>query len=182
MTVAYFSLSLNERFKTVDREEYNVISLEEIESIYDKYISILFGVAFRIVNDKAVAEEILKQTFLDIRQNYTDYDNSKQSRLQWMINITRKTARQKISFESFLQNHRNSDYLNNYRSNSNGNTDYDNSRLTIEQNMILDLVFFGGGKVNEIAKQLQMDETKVKRLLREALNHYREPIQETQWK
>ena len=169
------------RFKKVDKGEYKTISLEELEKVYDENISLLYGIAYTIVKDTTTADEILKQVFLAIRKNYSAGDESKQSRCIRLVNITRKIAQEIVSSQSSGQHHYSSVNLNAQKDNSSG-TSTNQSRMTDEQKKVFELIFLGGSNVSEVAKQIELDEIRIKQLLREAVSHYRPEIQETQWK
>ena len=164
------------------KEEYKE-SICDIEKMYDENISLLYGVACKIVRDGAKADEVLKQTFEYVRENYSDFDESKQSLALWLVNVTRKIAHKKNSFQSFSRNQDSSFHFNSGQNNLSALSGNGNSLISVEQKKeVLDLIFFGGGNVNEVACRLGIDEVKVKQLLREAISHYRKEIQETQWK
>ena len=60
--------------------------------LYDNYGPALFGVAFRIVRSKELAEQVLQDAFLKIWRNGASYDSKKGKLFTWMLNITRNTA------------------------------------------------------------------------------------------
>lgn len=40
-----------------------------LEEVYDKYAGLMYGCIYRLVSKKAIAEQILKQIFLDLHTN-----------------------------------------------------------------------------------------------------------------
>lgn len=61
--------------------------------LYDDYAPALLGVAFRMVNNKSVSEEILQDVFVKIWKHIDTYDESKGTLFTWMFNITRNTCK-----------------------------------------------------------------------------------------
>lgn len=75
--------------------------------LYDAYGSILFGVIFRIVNDRQDAENLLQDCFIKIWQNANRYDANKGRLATWLINIARNTAIDFTRSKFFSQKRRN---------------------------------------------------------------------------
>ncbi len=61
--------------------------------LYDDYAGSLLGVAFKIVNNKVVSEEILQDVFIKIWKHIDSYDATKGALFTWMLNITRNTCK-----------------------------------------------------------------------------------------
>ena len=57
--------------------------------LYDNYSSALFGLIFKMVNDKELAEDILQEAFVKIWNNFSNYDSIRGRLFTWMINLTR---------------------------------------------------------------------------------------------
>ena len=76
--------------------------------LYDSYASAVFGIIFRIVEDKKEAENLLQDCFVKIWQNIHRYDPEKGRLATWLFNIARNTAidftRSKY-FHQKLKNH-----------------------------------------------------------------------------
>jgi len=153
-----------------------------MEMIYNEFAPVLYGVILKITGNEGAAEDILKDTFLYISNHNSQFDESKENLSLWMIGIARKIAHLRISFEAFLKNQNTSTYVDKPleigKNLQSGTAVSENGLMTTKQRKVLDLIFFGGGKINEVAKTLCMDETEVKKLLREALNHYRKELQQ----
>jgi RNA polymerase sigma-70 factor (ECF subfamily) len=161
---------------------------EVIETLYDRFAGVLYGIILRTVKEESTATKLLEQTFIYIRNNYSEFDESKQNLSLWVISIARKIAQRKIPFPSYARNH-NSSYNVNHKATGElsvqgqaVNTTLEIADLmTSEERKVLDLVFFGGGKIKEVANHLGLNETKVKQLLRTAVDHYRKERREV-WK
>jgi len=69
--------------------------------IYDKYAPALYGVVPRIVRSKAIAEDMMQDSFLKIWKNGKQYDSSKGTLFTWLLNIARNTAIDKTRSANF---------------------------------------------------------------------------------
>ena len=72
-----------------------------LEALYDRYAAILMGVVLRIVKQRAVAEEIVQETFWRVWDKADSFDVSQGKFSTWMYSIGRRlaidhTRRQKI--------------------------------------------------------------------------------------
>lgn len=159
-----------------------------IEIFYDQFAPVVYGVILRIVKEEITAAELLKETFLYLLKNHSEFDESVQNLTQWVIGITRKIALQRISFLTYSRNHNSSNHVN--HTETGGlfeqaqvlKTTFDMTVLmTTEERKVLDLVFFGGGSIKEVANHLGITEIKVKQLLQTAVNHHRKERREV-WK
>lgn len=61
-------------------------------SFYDAYSSILFGLLLRILNNRAEAEEVLQEVFLQIWQQATSYDEARGRPFTWIVTLARSRA------------------------------------------------------------------------------------------
>jgi len=186
-------LSLSkEQNKSNDQEKFLKLlrtgDSQAMEMMYDQFAPALYGVAYRIVQDESIAEEILRDSFIHISQHHSDFDESKQNLCLWMINIVQRIAHKKISFAKFVEIRTPSNYVSKERidglskNSTISHSERDKTYLmTRAQREVLELVFLGGGKLNEVATYLGMDENKVKQLLGDAVNHYRKETQEVAW-
>ncbi len=60
--------------------------------LYDSYSAALFGIIYKIVDDKKETENLLQDCFVKIWQNITRYDPEKGKLSTWLFNIARNTA------------------------------------------------------------------------------------------
>jgi RNA polymerase sigma factor (sigma-70 family) len=63
-----------------------------VSALYDAYSKILFGVIFRVVRNKELAEEVLQDTFTKVWRNIDSYDTKKGRLYTWLVNIARNSA------------------------------------------------------------------------------------------
>lgn len=165
-------------------EEELVLALRQrekiaIEALYDMYSSSLFGVIVRIVNDTALAEDILQDTFVKIWNSFSSYSTEKGRLFTWMVNIARNLAIDKIRSKDFKNQGKNQDIENNVAFiDEQRNAVYKPELLGVkelveglkpEQKSILDLVYFKGYTHVEAADELGVPLGTVKTRLRMAI-------------
>lgn len=155
--------------------------------LYDNYSGALFGLIYKMVNDKELAEDILQEAFVKIWNNFTSYDNIKGRLFTWMINLTRNltidTLRSKgYKKQSKIRSDENS--VNNVSDNSNVAGKFDamgiRKQLTLlkgDQKQIIDLAYFGGLTQDEISKELGIPLGTVKTRMRAAILELRKILQ-----
>jgi len=65
---------------------------EAFSRLYDAVSSRLFGLVLRVVRDRAQAEEVTQDAFLDIWRHAARYDPDRGSALSWMLTIGHRKA------------------------------------------------------------------------------------------
>ena len=153
------------------------------EALYDMYSASLYGVILRIVNDEALAEDILQETFVKIWQSFSSYSSDKGRLFTWMVNIARNLSIDKIRSKDFKNQGKNQELENNVLSiDEQRNTVYQPELLGIkdlvstlkpEQKSILDLVYFKGYTHVEAAEELGVPLGTIKTRLRMAIQQLR---------
>lgn len=155
--------------------------------LYDNYSPALFGLIFKMVNDKELAEDILQEAFVKIWNNFSSYDNTKGRLFTWMLNLTRNltidTLRSKgYKKQTKIRSDENS--VNNLSDNSRSAERFDAmgiaKQLTLlksDQKQIIDLAYFGGFTQDEISKQLGIPLGTVKTRMRAAILELRKLLQ-----
>jgi RNA polymerase sigma-70 factor (ECF subfamily) len=152
---------------------------EGMEILYDNYSSALYGVIHRIIQDDAIAEDVLQETFLKIWNNFGQYDPGKGRLFTWMVNIARNMAIDKVRSKEFSQkqkNHPLSDSVSVVDFNSQAAYNPDTigikemvRQLEPEYRQIIDLLFFGGYTQSEAAEKLNIPLGTVKTRSRAAI-------------
>jgi RNA polymerase sigma factor (sigma-70 family) len=175
---------LSKKRKISLSEEELVLALRQrekiaIEALYDMYSSSLFGVIVRIVNDNALAEDILQDTFVKIWNSFSSYSTEKGRLFTWMVNIARNLSIDKIRSKDFKNQGKNQELENNVTFiDEQRNTAYKPELLGVkelveglkpEQKSILDLVYFKGYTHVEAADELGVPLGTVKTRLRMAI-------------
>lgn len=83
-TTLHIDHAFVERLRQQDRPAF--------ERLYDAYSPALYGIALRITNSSALAEDVMQDAFVKIWKNLTSFDVTKGTIFTWMLNITRNTA------------------------------------------------------------------------------------------
>ncbi len=71
------------------------------KALYDMYSGSLFGVICRILNDQALSEDILQETFLKIWRSIDHYEPEKGRLFTWMVNIARHQAIDRVRSKNY---------------------------------------------------------------------------------
>jgi RNA polymerase sigma-70 factor (ECF subfamily) len=67
-----------------------------ISLLYEHYGDTLYGVAFKVVRDEELAQDILQESFIKIWKKSDTYDSSKAKLFTWLFRITRNAAIDKL--------------------------------------------------------------------------------------
>ncbi|NAY92500.1 sigma-70 family RNA polymerase sigma factor [Muricauda sp. JGD-17] len=82
--------------------ERHIVSLlaekddKAISLLYENYGDTLFGVAYKVVKDEELAQDVLQESFIKIWKKADTYDASKAKLFTWLFRITRNTAIDKL--------------------------------------------------------------------------------------
>jgi RNA polymerase sigma-70 factor (ECF subfamily) len=155
--------------------------------LYDNYSGALFGLIYKMVNDKELAEDILQETFVKIWNNFSNYNSGKGRLFTWMINLTRNLTIDTLRSKGYKKQnkiHSDESSVNNYSDNANAAEKFDamgvRKQLTLlknDQKKIIDLAYFGGFTQEEISKQLGIPLGTVKTRMRAAILELRKILQ-----
>lgn len=148
-----------------------------LETIYDHFAPVLYGIALKMTKSEAKAEDVVKDAIVFIHKNGATFDESNQSISLWLINILHSFAGEKMHLVANFQNHKPLFFVDtNATDKSSINSplfknNYKREDLTNDiQKNILDLVLFGGKTINDVANLTGMDEIKIKKILHEAVS------------
>lgn len=173
-------------------EQELVLSLQQQDKqafsyLYDNYSPALFGLIFKMVNDKELAEDILQEAFVKIWNNFSNYDSVKGRLFTWMINITRNLTIDTLRSKSYKKQSKiysDENSVNNFSDNVNSAERFDaigiRKQLTMlknEQKELIDLAYFGGFTQDEISKKLGIPLGTVKTRMRAAIIELRKVLQ-----
>jgi len=67
-----------------------------ISLLYDNYADTLHGVAYKVVKDADLAQDVVQESFVKIWKKADSYDASKAKLFTWLFRITRNTAIDKL--------------------------------------------------------------------------------------
>lgn len=82
--------------------ERHIVSLlaekddKAISLLYENYGDTLFGVAYKVVKDEALAQDVLQESFIKIWKKADSYDASKAKLFTWLFRIVRNTSIDKL--------------------------------------------------------------------------------------
>src|SRR5215217_7655295 len=63
-----------------------------ISTLYDRYSRTVFGVGFKILGDRSLAEELVQEVFLKVWRSARTFDPSRGSFSTWLYRVTRSCA------------------------------------------------------------------------------------------
>jgi len=154
--------------------------------LYDNYSGALFGIIFKMLENKELAEDVLQEAFIKIWNNFSNYDSVKGRLFTWMLNITRNLTIDTIRSKDYKKQSKIRNTENSVDSISD-NTDaasFDalgvRNHLTLlknDQKQILDLAYFEGLTQDEISKHLAIPLGTVKTRMRTAILELRKILQ-----
>lgn len=62
---------------------------ESLAALYDRYRTILFGLLFRILGNRAEAEDVLQEVFVQVWQKARDFDENRGKAFTWLVTLAR---------------------------------------------------------------------------------------------
>ncbi|PSC77290.1 RNA polymerase subunit sigma, partial [Mammaliicoccus sciuri] len=65
---------------------------DSLETLYDRYESLLYSFIYKITQDKQSSEEVLQDVFMKIWNQKAKFDSSKGKMSTWLITISRNLA------------------------------------------------------------------------------------------
>jgi len=63
-----------------------------IESLYDRYGRLAYGLAFRILNERGAAEDVVQDAFVSVWRNAAGFDAGRGGLRAWLLSIVRNRA------------------------------------------------------------------------------------------
>ena len=155
--------------------------------LYDNYAPALNGVIFRLVEDKALSEDILQEVFVKIWNNFSSYDRTKGRLFTWMMNLTRNLTIDTLRSKAYKKQAKISgdeNTVHNYQDTNSGAEKFDAmgirkqlANLKADQRRVIDLAYFSGLTQDEIAKEIGIPLGTVKTRMRTALLELRKILQ-----
>lgn len=160
--------------------------------LYQRYKRPLYSLAYRMVSDQAVAEDLTQEVFLSIWHNAVSYTSDMGSARNWLFTITRYRAIDYIRYK-----HRHSPAQETGLEEADLNEDtatpdaWDDTWRTVqasiireclacllpEQRLTIELVHFRGWTQAEIAQKLSIPPGTVKSRMRLGLRHLRKELE-----
>lgn len=157
-----------------------------ISLLYENYSDTLYGVAFKVVKDDALAQDVLQESFVKIWKKSETYDPTKAKLFTWLFRITRNTAIDKLrSGKSKQEKEIQMDVSDVYKVGIDGvNPDFIDMRenllkIDYKYQIVLEALFFEGMTQQEASEELDIPlgtiKSRLKIGLREMRKIYIEP-------
>jgi RNA polymerase sigma-70 factor, ECF subfamily len=148
--------------------------------VYDRYCGAINSVVGRFIIDDAIAQDVLQDTFIKVWKNIQMYDDTKGSFYTWMLNIARNTsidALRKIKKEAkseiqILETTVNSSVTVHQNVSTIGLRQLVD-RLPVEQQTMIEYLYFKGYTQQEVADELEIPLGTVKTRSRMAMMELR---------
>lgn len=147
--------------------------------LYKQYAGVLYGVVKKIIYDDQTAQDVLQEVFVKIWNNIEGYDAGKGRIYTWMINIARNAAIDKLRSKGEIMKAKiqtGDDIVSNIQQGIKTEQRTDTiglkqmvGGLKPEYQSIVDLAYFKGYTMEEIAKTLDIPVGTVKTRMRYAI-------------
>jgi RNA polymerase sigma factor (sigma-70 family) len=158
--------------------------------LYSSYAAVLFGTIKRIIADEETANDVLQEVFVKIWNNIDQYDPAKARIYTWMMNISRNAAIDKLRSRGEIMKSkiRTGEAIVSAMEQQSGRAQPIDAiglrghveNLKPEYKVIVNLSYFGGFTMEEIAEQLNIPLGTVKTRMRSALQQLRKIYKETE--
>jgi RNA polymerase sigma-70 factor (ECF subfamily) len=164
---------------------------DAFEVFYDRHSGIAYSLAYRIVGDRGVAEDVTQEAFVSIWRSGARYDVGRGSVRSWTLGIVRNRAidvlrskagrAQKLTLDdSVLEQRPSADSTDDeaLRRETAQELRGALAELPGEQSKVIELAYFGGFSQTEIAKMLSVPLGTVKGRMRLGLERIRGRVAE----
>jgi RNA polymerase sigma-70 factor (ECF subfamily) len=150
--------------------------------LYDLYASSLYGIVCRIVRSEETARDLLQDIFIKIWEHICQYNSQKGSLFTWMLNIARNTSIDKLRK---IKKEGKAEILSpdilvsiDKKQHHTIKTSFLGlkelvERLSPEQKLIIEYIYFNGYTQQEVADELGIPLGTVKTRTRNAVNELR---------
>jgi RNA polymerase sigma-70 factor (ECF subfamily) len=176
---------LNERKTSELVIQLKTKSTVAFSNLYDSYAPALYGITFRMVRNREIAEELLQDTFIKIWKHIDTYDPAKGTLFTWMLNVTRNTCKdyfrsKQHHYQIFVSGNdlEQIDVINNPMQMCYQEQSRDSYQMTqtleLKYKEIIDLVYIYGYSQEEVSKMLQIPLGTIKTRSRTALKIIRQ--------
>lgn len=166
-----------------------------LEALYNRYSAILYTLIRKIVQDEALAEELLIEVFVIIWRKINLYDEKRGNAYCWLISLARNKAIDTLR-RSRPVNPENEEYTDEYENyfiiprlspeiddldlktafSIKKNIEDALGKLTEAQNYVIYLAYYEGLTQNEIAQKLKIPAATVKSKIKIALTNFKENL------
>ena len=155
-----------------------------LAALYDRYSSVAYGLAMRIVRDAALAEDVVQEAFLAAWRGASRFDESRSKVSTWLLSLVhhkavdvvrREEARPKPASEDAPERPDDADVAREVvRADDAAAVRRALVQLTAPQRQVLELAYFGGLTQSELAEHLGEPIGTIKSRTHAALGRLRE--------
>jgi RNA polymerase sigma-70 factor, ECF subfamily len=156
------------------------------ELVYERHATAAFSLAYRMVGNRNVAEDVVQEAFLSLWRSGARYDRTRGSVRTWVLGIVHNRAIDALRRSTVHDKHRANDETAAERLEARDRTDVEAARrdearevrsalddLPADQSRVIELAYFGGFTHSEIATMLEMPLGTVKGRMRLGLDKLR---------
>ncbi|MBC7796009.1 MAG: sigma-70 family RNA polymerase sigma factor [Pyrinomonadaceae bacterium] len=156
-----------------------------LSSLYDRYRLILFGLLLRILTNRAEAEDVLQEVFIQVWQRAWDFDAERGKPFTWLVTLTRSRAIDRL--RSLGSRERTAEEASRNVTEAIADAEHDAiisqrskvvraalNQLSDDQKRVLFLAYFDGCSQSEIAERLNSPLGTVKTRMRTGMMKLRE--------
>lgn len=152
---------------------------EAFDQLYQQYAAVLYGVILRVLGDEHTSQDVLQEAFIKIWQRIDQYDPAKGRLYTWMLNIARNAAVDKLRSKGEIMKtkiHTGEDIV--YNETMAGSTGQSTDTIGLrklvaelkpEHGTVVQMAYFNGYSMEEIAKTLEIPVGTVKTRMRSAI-------------
>jgi RNA polymerase sigma-70 factor (ECF subfamily) len=165
---------------------------EAFEVFYDRHGGVAYSLAYRIVGEKAAAEDVTQEAFISIWKSGARFDRARGSVRSWMLSIVRNRAidalrsragkAPKLSFDddAILEQRPSEELTEDEAMRRETATELRGAlgELPGEQSKVIELAYFGGFSQSEISRMLGVPLGTVKGRMRLGLEKIRGELAE----
>jgi RNA polymerase sigma-70 factor (ECF subfamily) len=185
-------LSVDEIRSLADEEVMHLVQLGDpraFELLYDRHGAAAFSLAYRMVGDRAAAEDVSQEAFLSIWRSRLRYQSERGSVRTWVLGVVHHRAIDSLRRSVTHQRRRASAEGIEERQQARELTDVEAARreearnvrsaldsLPEEQSKVIELAYFGGFTHSQIAEMLEMPVGTVKGRMRLGLEKLRNQL------
>lgn len=160
-----------------------------LAALYDRYRTILFGLLLRILHNRAEAEDVLQEVFVQVWQRAASFDAARGKVFTWLVTLARSRAIDRLralgsrsrtieeaARESEIGERISDAEIDAISAQRGEIVRRALKQLPAEQRQVLLLAYFNGFSQSEIAERLNSPLGTVKTRMRSAMNKLRETL------
>jgi RNA polymerase sigma factor (sigma-70 family) len=152
------------------------------EYLYDHYSGAIYAIVLKVIRTESVAEEVLQDVFLKFWDRFDTYDPEKGKLFTWMLNIARNQAIDRTRSREMSKSRKTGD-IENFVHDTRTFIEESSldaiglkevlGKLPMEQQFVLEYLYFKGYSQSELAEEFNIPLGTVKTRLRLAMQQLR---------